>query len=211
MYSFHFRIMNPHGCVCAFYLLVTKTFIFPTSFMMIATPFHIIPFIYSFPLLASFFYYSLGLVSMLPQHDHSCVVELQYHNRAHRNTRLCTSNIFNMLLYIPCLRFLLVSDYRSSSPPSPPLPRPLLSTPFPLRLLGPVPPVSTIYYKTMLQASAPSSLRGSESAALRCTMRPYYASSGNILLYPQPLIPPSLSPAVGTSSSHPPINLAASL
>ena len=87
---------------------------------MIATPFQIIPFIYSFPLLASFLYSYFGTVSVFPQCAHSWVVEFQYHNRGHRNTRLCTSNVFNMLLFIPCPRFLLVSAYHSSSPLSPP-------------------------------------------------------------------------------------------
>ena len=64
-----------------------------------------------------------GLVSVFPHRAHSWVVEFQSQNRGHRNTRLCQYNVFNAILYIPCLWFLLVSAYRSSYyPPIPPSP-----------------------------------------------------------------------------------------
>ena len=52
------------------------------------------------------------------------VVEFQYQNRGHRNTRLYPYNVFSVLLYIPCLWFLPVVACLSStsSPLSPPLP-----------------------------------------------------------------------------------------
>ena len=57
---------------------------------------------------------------MFPQRARSWVVEFQYKNRVYRNTKICPSNLFNVLLYIPCLWFLPVSAYRYSSFLSPP-------------------------------------------------------------------------------------------
>ena len=52
---------------------------------------------------------------MFPQRAHSWVVEFQSQNIVHRNTRLCTYNVLNVLLYIPCLWFLPIAAYQSSS------------------------------------------------------------------------------------------------
>ena len=52
---------------------------------------------------------------MSPRRAHNWVVEFQSHNRGHRNTRICPYNVFSALLHIPCLRFLPVSAYLSSS------------------------------------------------------------------------------------------------
>ena len=65
---------------------------------------------------------SFGTVSLFPQRAHSLAVGIKYQNRGHRNTRLFPSNVFNVLLYTTCLRFLPFTAYRSSSylslPPS---------------------------------------------------------------------------------------------
>ena len=55
---------------------------------------------------------------MFPQHAYSWALEFQYQNIGHRNTRLCPYNVFNVILYIPCIRFLHIAAYRSSSTPS---------------------------------------------------------------------------------------------
>ena len=53
-----------------------------------------------------------------PQNAPSGVVEFQYQNRDHRDNRLCNSNVFDVLCYIPCLQFLPSVPYRSVSSPS---------------------------------------------------------------------------------------------
>ena len=68
------------------------------------------------------FFLSFGPVFVFPHSAHSWVVDFQSQNRGHRKTRLCPSNIFNALLYIPCLWLLTLATYRSSSSPSLPLP-----------------------------------------------------------------------------------------
>ena len=59
-----------------------------------------------------------GPVYVPQQHAHNWVVKLQSHNRGHRDTVLCPSDVFNSLRFIPYLRFLPVSYYCSSSFPS---------------------------------------------------------------------------------------------
>ena len=54
---------------------------------------------------------------MSPHRAHSWVAEFQSHNRGHRNTRLFPSNMFNVLCYIPCIKFLPASSYCYSSSP----------------------------------------------------------------------------------------------
>ena len=64
------------------------------------------------------YFISFGPVSVYPQRAHSWVAELQSQNIGRRNTRLCHSNLFNALRYIPCIWFLPVAAYHSSYPPS---------------------------------------------------------------------------------------------
>ena len=62
-----------------------------------------------------FYFLYFGTVSVFPQLAHSWVVEFQSHNRGHRDTRLCTSRVFNALRYIPYLQFLPVASYPYAS------------------------------------------------------------------------------------------------
>ena len=80
---------------------------------------YIISFIIRF---LSFFLIYFGPVSVSPYHAHNWVVELQYQNRGHWDTRLYPYNVFNALCYIPCLFSLIVASYRSSSSTSIPFP-----------------------------------------------------------------------------------------
>ena len=71
-----------------------------------------------------YFLFSFQPVSVSLQLAHSWVVDFQSQNRGHIKTRICPSNVFSTILYIPCLRLLPVSAYRSypftSLPPYPP-------------------------------------------------------------------------------------------
>ena len=147
-------------------------------------------------------------VSVSTQHAHIWVVEFQSQNRGHMSTIICPSNVFNALRYIPCLWFIPVTTYRSSSSIPYPLPRPLPPSLSPLIQLGPVPHAPTIYYQPMPPASAQYSHRVPESASSKCTARPSYASSGYKLSSTQTPPPPLLSTSVVTPSPHPPFALA---
>ena len=66
-----------------------------------------------------YFFFFLMDWSLYPQQRaHSWVVEFQSYNRVHRVNRLCPSNVFNALHYIPCLDFPHVASYCFSSSPS---------------------------------------------------------------------------------------------
>ena len=62
-------------------------------------------------------------VSVFPQRDNNWVVEFQFNNRFHINTRICPFILFKLLLHISRLWFLTVSAYvsiySSSLSPSP--------------------------------------------------------------------------------------------
>ena len=72
---------------------------------------------YTITPLVVFLSLSFGLIYMYPYHYHSWVVEFQFHNRGHSDTRLCPSNVFNTLSYTLCLHFLPVFSYRSVCSP----------------------------------------------------------------------------------------------
>ena len=139
---------------------------------------------------------------MSPYRAHNWVVEFQYHNRVHRDTRICPYNVFNVLCYIPCIQFLTFASYQSASSPSLPSFSSAVTTTIALAPARSVPSFSHHLLET--QAPAPSSLRGPESSASQCYEQPYSASLRHKLSYPQNPPPPFLSPAVGNPTPPPP-------
>ena len=154
---------------------------------------------------------SFGPVSVLPQHAHIWVVDFQTHNRGHRNTRLCTSNVFNVLLYNPCLWVLPVSVERSSSSPSL-TPSPSLSTSYVALALARF--ILSCYHhllETHDSGIRTVSLQRSRIGHVSVYCATYSAYSVHMIPSPQNPLPPLLSLLVGTNSSHITVALAASL
>ena len=140
---------------------------------------------------------------MSPQHAHSWVVEFQFHNRGHRNTRLCPSSVLDVLRHIPCLSACsLFATAPSLIRPSPP-PHPSPMLPAALHPLVWYPPIPTILEQPRPPVFAPSYRRVPEPVVLQCIAWPCSASLRYMPLSPQILPPPSLSPEVGITPPPP--------